>query len=663
MSDFLSENSDHANALRFLSIDMVERANSGHPGMPLGMADVMAVLFSQHLKFNPFNANWFDRDRLVLSAGHGCALLYAAMYLSGNPNMPLAELERFRQLGSKTPGHAEYDVETGVEATTGPLGQGLAMAVGMALTERILNARFGDALVGHKTYVICGDGCLAEGIGQEAISIAGHYQLKNLIVLFDDNGITIDGPTLLSTSENHILRFRAAGWNAISIDGHNLKAIDKAITEARTSDKPTLIACKTTIGYGVPDLAGSHKTHGSPLGSERIQATRNFLNWPHDPFVIPDNVLSEWQKFWVRNQPEYHRWNQEYKSKGKELSNYINNKSLDNLGEVLNELKADFIASITSEATRTSSGRVIDLLSRYMPNLLGGSADLGGSNNTKSAAQRDVLPSDYSGSYVNYGIREHIMAAMMNGIVLHGGLVPYSGTFLSFADYARPAIRLSALMKLGVIYIMTHDSIGLGEDGPTHQPVEHLASFRAMPNINVFRPCDAIETFEAWQIALNCRSTPSLIALTRQKLGQSRQNGDYNGANMVMHGGYIIKEFTHNLDLKVTIFATGSEVEIAFKVAITLEEQGYGTRVVSVPCMELLYQQDAEYQMMLTCNNSLKVAIEAACSFGWERLIGSHGLFFGVNTFGHSGKIEDLYQHFGLTDSNISSKILSVIGE
>ncbi|MDF3047452.1 MAG: transketolase [Candidatus Midichloriaceae bacterium] len=648
---------DLANAIRFLSIDMVEAANSGHPGMPLGMADVATTLYSKHLKFNPQDPTWFNRDRLILSAGHGCALLYSCLYLCGYKNMTIEELKRFRALGSLTPGHAEYDAEHGIEATTGPLGQGIAMAVGIAMSERILNARFGDSSVNHKTYVICGDGCLAEGIGQEAISIAGHYGLKNLIVLFDDNEVTIDGPTSLATSDDHIKRAEASGWNAFRINGHDVKAIDDAIAKAKASDKPTLIACRTKIGFGVPNMEGSCKTHGAPLGTAVVAATRENLEWKSTPFIIPENTLEQWRDFWKSNEAEYKEWQEKPHT---ELKNYLTQNPHQAANNALNELKKDLLNKPSDEATRVSSGRVITEISKTIPNLIGGSADLTSSNNTKSATQIDITKNDYSGSYINYGEREHVMAAIMNGIALHGALIPYGGTFLSFADYARPAIRLSAIMHVAPIYIMTHDSIGLGEDGPTHQPVEHLASFRAMPNINVFRPCDAVETLESWQLALQSRHTPSMLVLTRQKVKQLRVSNE-DATNKVSLGAYIIKECI--ADLKVTIFATGSEVSIAVGVAEKLENEKIGVRVISVPCMDLLWEQEPEYQMMLTCNSSLKVAIEAACRFGWERLIGSHGLFFGVDGFGHSAPASELYKHFGLTVEHISKRILSAIGE
>lgn len=648
-----------ANAVRFLSIDMVEKAKSGHPGMPMGMADVATVLYKHFLKFNPKDPSWFNRDRLVLSAGHGCALLYSCMYLSGYEHMTLDELKRFRQLGSKTPGHTEYDKEVGIDSTTGPLGQGFATAVGMAMAERILNARFGDDLVNHKTFVICGDGCLSEGIGQEAISIAGHYRLKNLIVLFDDNEITIDGPTSLSTSEDHVKRFMAAGWNATRVNGHDTNEVQAAIKEAMSSEKPTMIACRTQIGHGSPAVAGSSKAHGSPLGAAEAEATRKAMNWNYAPFEVPNNIIDTWRSFADRNRIDWDEWQKTFAEKGKELNAYLSQEYLKDISEHLLKMKKDALANPVSEASRVSSGKVIELLNTKVRNLIGGSADLSGSNNTQTKSHVVINKDYYGGDYINYGVREHAMAAMMNGLSLHGALVPYSGTFLSFTDYARPAMRLAALMEQGVIYIMTHDSIGLGEDGPTHQPIEHLASFRAMPNMHVFRPADLVETIECWDIALQTRSTPSILALSRQKLPQVRIGKEYD-SNKSALGAYVLKEFEN--DFKVTIFATGSEVHIALEAAVILESNMIGTRVISVPCMDLFFEQEAEYTMSLLCNNTLKVGIEAASSFGWERMIGSHGMFFGIDTFGHSAPAEDLYKHFGLTAQNVSGKVLKLLG-
>ena len=646
-----------ANAIRFLSIDMVEKAKSGHPGMPMGMADIATVLFKDFLRFNPNNPTWFNRDRFILSNGHGSALLYSCLYLAGYNKVTIEELKRFRQLGSLTAGHPEYHPECGIETTTGPLGQGLANAVGIALSERVLNSKFGDALINHKTYVFCGDGCLMEGISQEAISFAGHYKLKNLVVLFDDNSITIDGNTSLSTSDNQLKRFEASNWNAIAIDGHDHKKIKEALDWAQKSDKPVFIACKTVIGFGSPNKAGSHHAHGSPLGIEEVKLVKQNFKWAHQEFEIPKSILDEWRGFYKRNTSCYDEWINIYQHSGSKLKECLAKNYLSKVTDTIKKHIDNLLKNPTNEASRVSSGKVIESLAYIIPSFIGGSADLTGSNNTHIKSQPFISADNYNGSYIHYGIREHAMAAIMSGISLHGGLIPYGGTFLTFSDYARPAIRLSALMELPNIYIMTHDSIGLGEDGPTHQPVEHLASFRAMPNINVFRPADSVEAAECWELALLSQKTPSLISLTRQSIPQIRlQDKPVNQCSL---GAYIIKEFTHNL--KVSIFATGSEVTVALDTATLLESKGIGSRVISVPCMELLFKQDPEYIMMLTCNSSFKVAIEAAVSFGWEKLIGPHGLFIGMEYFGASAPIKDLYEHFGITPQKCYEKICTIL--
>ncbi|AIF80724.1 transketolase [endosymbiont of Acanthamoeba sp. UWC8] len=643
-------------AIRFLSMDMVEQAKSGHPGMPMGMADVATVLYKYFLKFNPKDPAWADRDRFILSAGHGSALLYSLLYLNGYEDINVEQLKNFRKLGSKTAGHPEYHLAKGIETSTGPLGQGLANGVGMALAERMLNAEFGDELVSHKTYVIVGDGCLAEGISQEAISIAGHLRLKNIIVLFDDNGITIDGSTNLSTSDNHLKRFEASNWNVKQIDGHNYDQIRQALEIAQTSDKPMFIACKTKIGFGSPTKEGKSSVHGSPLGAEEIAAIREKFNWQSPPFVIPERILNEWRSIAARNLDEYNRWNKEFNNNNKKdkLKSYLSGEIPLSFKQGSEAIKRKLcIEANTDEPSRKSSERIVELMAEHIENIRGGSADLTPSNNTKARNQSSVTPGDYSGRYIHYGIREHAMAAMMNGIVLHGGFIPYGGTFLAFSDYCRPAIRLSALMALRVIYVMTHDSIGLGEDGPTHQPVEHLAALRAIPNLLVFRPCDVIETLECWDIALNQQGTPSVLALSRQNLPQLRK--EYFKENHSALGAYVIKKEEN--ELKVTIFASGSEVSLALVVAGKLEEAGNGTRVISVPCMDLFKMQDKEYQVSLTCNNSLKVAIEAGVEQGWERLIGAHGIFIGMESFGESGTAAELFKHFGFDPENILNKI------
>lgn len=644
-------------AIRFLAADMVQKAKSGHPGMPLGMADVATVLFKDFLRFNPNDPNWSNRDRFILSAGHGSALQYALLYLTGYQDMTKHELENFRQLGSKTPGHPEYGIAQGIETTTGPLGQGLANSVGMSLAEAIFNARFGNELVNHKTYVICGDGCLMEGISQEAISLAGHLGLKNLILLFDDNEISIDGSTSLATSDDHMMRFQASNWNTYKINGHDYAEIFDVLKQAQSSTKPVFIACKTTIGFGAPTKAGTHHVHGSALGEQEINLMREKLNWSYPPFEIPSEVLNAWRNFWKRNEANHNAWQKIYKSSGQALKEYHQDVNKTKLAEIINKIKQDFIVNLQSEATRQSSGRVLSYLVKELPSLIGGSADLTGSNNTYVASQKVITKEDYTGSYIHYGVREHAMGAVMNGLSLYGGIIPYGGTFLTFTDYARPAIRLSALMKQRVVYVMTHDSIGLGEDGPTHQPVEHLAALRAIPNLYVYRPADAIETAECWELALANEHSPAILALSRQNLKPIRTSVDQ--INKCARGAYIIREAQN--ELKVTIFATGSEVEIAHTTAELLENNGQGVRVVSVPCMDLFFEQDMEYQMSFTCNKSLKVAIEAGVAQGWERLIGPHGMFFGVNTFGESAPYKEVYEHFGLTPGKIFTEITRAI--
>lgn len=641
-----------ANAVRFLSIDMVEKAKSGHPGMPMGMADVATILFKDFLKFNPKDPNWFNRDRFILSAGHGSALLYSLLYLTGYEDMTIDQLMNFRQIGSITPGHPEYGIATGIETTTGPLGQGISNAVGIALAERILNAKYGDGLVNHKTYVICSDGDLMEGISHEACSFAGHMKLNNLIVLYDSNKISIDGSTELSFSDNTAKRFEAYGWSVMQIDGHNESEIKSAIAGAQRSEKPVLIKCKTTIGFGSPGKEGSHEVHGSPLGADEVVETRRALEWQHKPFEVPDEILSKWRKFYERNL-------EEYKSHTKLFQNSVLKDELDktakaDISKFIVKLKE---SAASSEASRVSSGKVLDEIVQHFPLMIGGSADLTPSNNTKTKHHKEISAYNYDGNYIHYGVREHAMAAIMNGLALHG-LLPYGGSFLIFTDYARPAIRLSALMKLRVIYVMTHDSIGLGEDGPTHQPVEHLASLRAIPNMRVYRPSDAIETAECWELALANQSGPTILALSRQALKKQRHLG--NEANLAARGAYILKEAKH--DISVTIYATGSEVQIASETAELLEEKGHGVRVVSVPCLNTFFEQDMEYQMMFTCNKSLKVAIEAGSHFGWERVIGPHGLFVGVPTFGESAPYQKIYEHFGITPKEISLRIVGLLG-
>jgi len=627
---------DMANAIRALSMDAVEKAASGHPGMPMGMADVATVLFTRFLKFDPQLPHWPDRDRFILSAGHGSMLLYSLLHLTGYADMTLDELKRFRQLGSKTAGHPEYGHASGIETTTGPLGQGLGNSVGFALAERILNARFGDDLVSHYTYVVAGDGCLMEGISQEAISLAGHLKLQKLIVLWDDNSISIDGPTSLSTSENHVARFQAANWATLQVDGHDTDAIATALTKAHAHDRPTLIACKTTIGYGAPTKAGTAATHGSPLGKDEVAGTRAKLGWAHEPFVVPDAIRAAWAKAGQRGAADYAAWAKRHDASAHraEHDRLMARELPENFAATINELKSAIAAEAPKIATRQSSQKVIEALVPIMPELIGGSADLTGSNNTKAKSATQIKAGAYGGSYIYYGIREHEMAAAMNGLALHGGIVPFGGTFLVFTDYCRPSIRLAALMHQRVIYVMTHDSIGLGEDGPTHQPVEHLAALRAIPNLLVFRPADTMETAECWALAISAKNRPSILALTRQALPHLR--ADAAVANHCARGG------------KVTLIATGSEVSIAVEAREALEAQGIGTAVVSLPCWELFDEQPESYRREVL-GDGLRVGVEAAGGFGWERYLGTDGVFIGMKGFGASAPAPELYKHFGIT--------------
>lgn len=666
---------DMANAIRALSMDAVERAKSGHPGMPMGMADVATVLFTEFLRYDPKHPNWPDRDRFVLSAGHGSMLHYALLYLTGYADMTIEEIKNFRQWGAKTAGHPEFGHASGIETTTGPLGQGIANAVGMALAERALNAEFGDALVGHHTYAIAGDGCLMEGISHEAASLAGHLKLNKLIVLWDDNEISIDGATSLSVSDDQCARFKAYGWNTDAIDGHDAAAIRAAIARAQNSDKPSLIACRTVIGKGAPTKAGKSSCHGSPLGAEEITGARKNLDWPHAPFEIPEAILSAWRAAAVARAATYTQWQARFKTA--EKADAFAARMAGDLGEgwvtAVAALKTQLAANQPKEATRVSSQNTLEALVPQLPQLLGGSADLTGSNNTKTKAMVAFSPvvshpssvtskadsslttedwrlkTPFAGRYIYYGVREHAMAAAMNGIALHGGFIPYSGTFLVFADYCRPAIRLSALMQQRVIYVMTHDSIGLGEDGPTHQPVEHLASLRAIPNLNVFRPADATETAECWQLAIASPNTPSILALTRQNVPSVRT--EYVAENLCAKGAYVLRESSvAGRQSPVVLLATGSEVYLAVAAQAQLEAKGVATRVVSVPCMELFAQQTREYrQNILGDGTAIRIAIEAGIEQGWEKLLGEHGTFIGMKSFGASAPAEVLYQKFGIT--------------
>lgn len=638
-----------ANAIRFLSMDAVEKAQSGHPGLPMGMADVATVLFTRFMTHDPKNPHWPDRDRFVLSAGHGSMLLYSLLYLLGYEDITIEEIKNFRQLGSRTAGHPEYGHAAGIETTTGPLGQGLANAVGMALAERILNARFGSDLVDHYTYVIAGDGCLMEGISQEAIALAGHLRLSRLIVLFDDNGISIDGPVSLADSTDQCARFEASGWHTLRADGTDPEAIAAALEAARKSDRPTMIAFKTTIGFGAPTKAGTAKAHGSPLGAEEIAGARKALGWDAEPFVVPSEILDEWRLAGLRSAKERKAWEERLAAADAEIRGEFDRRMRGDLPEGFDSAIDAYKKRLASEkpkvATRKASEMALEVINEAVTETIGGSADLTGSNNTKTDAMKDIAPGDYSGRYIRYGVREHAMAAIMNGMALHGGVIPYGGTFLAFSDYARPAMRLASLMGIRSIFVMTHDSIGLGEDGPTHQPVEHLAALRAIPNMRVFRPADAVETAECWQLALHSRATPSTIALTRQGLPPVRT--EYEEENMCAHGAYELAAASN--EAKVTLFATGSEVEVAMAARQLLEDAGHPTRVVSVPCFELFAEQEKDYREAIIGTAPVKIAIEAGVRQGWEPFIGDDGIFIGMSGFGASAPYKDLYAHFGIT--------------
>lgn len=638
-----------ANAIRFLSMDAVEKANSGHPGLPMGAADIATVLYTRFLTHDPKHPHWPDRDRFVLSAGHGSMLLYSLLYLSGYEDITLDEIRNFRQLGSRTAGHPEYGHAAGIETTTGPLGQGLANAVGMAMAERILNARFGDELVDHHTYVLAGDGCLMEGISQEAIALAGHLRLNKLIVMWDDNDISIDGPVSLADSTDQAKRFQASGWNTLAADGHDPDAIAAAIEQARASDRPTLVAFKTKIGFGAPTKAGTNKVHGSPLGAEEIAATRKALGWEAEAFVVPSDILDDWRLAGLRSAKERKEWEKRLAAADADTRTEFERRMSGELPAALEAAMADYKRKLASDkpkvATRKSSEMALEVVNAAVPETVGGSADLTGSNNTKTSQTKPISAADFSGRYIHYGIREHGMAAAMNGITLHGGLIPYGGTFLTFSDYARPAMRLASLMGIRTIFVMTHDSIGLGEDGPTHQPVEHLAALRAIPNHYVFRPADAMETAECWQLALASTGTPSTLALTRQNLPALRT--EYSSDNLCELGAYEIA--TASDDALVTIFASGSEVEIALAARAALEKKGHPSRVISVPCFELFAKQDANYRAAILGTSPVKVAIEAGIRQGWDTFIGADGIFIGMEGFGASAPAEQLYKHYGIT--------------
>ena len=654
---------DMANAIRALAMDAVEKADSGHPGMPMGMADVATVLFTRFLKFDAAHPDWPDRDRFVLSAGHGSMLLYALLYLTGYPEMELDELKHFRQLGSRTPGHPEYGHAPGIETTTGPLGQGLGNAVGMALAERLLNSRHGEEIVSHHTYCVAGDGCLMEGLSHEAISLAGHLKLGRLIVLFDDNAISIDGPTSLSVSDDQIERFRASHWHTARIDGHDPEAVALAIENARAvTDKPSLIACRTVIGYGAPSKAGTAATHGSPLGEEEVAGAREKLGWRHHPFEVPKPILASWRAAGVRHREAYEAWTAAAKrlnaSIRAELTDPIDEKVGAAIVATLATVKADFTREGAKLATRQSSQKVLEKLMPVVPGLIGGSADLTGSVGTLTKQHGIVKPGDFAGNYIHYGVREHAMAAAMNGMALHGGIVPYGGTFLVFSDYCRPSIRLSALMQQRVIYIMTHDSIGLGEDGPTHQPVEHLAALRAIPNLNVMRPADAVECAECWELALLSAKTPSVLALTRQGVPLLRTV--HTEENLSAKGAYVLNEPKGGRD--VTLIGTGSELALAVQAAKALEGEGLRAAVVSMPCFELFTAQSESYRNAVL-GSAPRVGVEAAIEFGWKNWLGPDGAFVGMRGFGASAPAQALYKHFGITAEAVVAAARELIGK
>jgi transketolase len=647
-----------ANALRVLAMDAVERAKSGHPGMPMGMADVATVLFRDFLKFDAADPDWPDRDRFVLSAGHGSMLLYGLLHLTGYAEMTLDELKHFRQLGSRTAGHPEYGHAKGIETTTGPLGQGIGNAVGMAIAERLLAAQFGADLVDHRTYAICGDGCLMEGISHEAISLAGHLKLAKLTLLWDDNSISIDGSTALAVSDDQVARFKASGWNAEHVDGHDTDAVAAALARAQKSDRPSFIACRTTIAFGAPTKAGTAAAHGAPLGAAEIAGARERLGWPYPPFVVPEEIRAPWRAIGRRGAPAAAQWRQRLDAAPAEKRAEFLRRQSGTLpsgsAAAIEQAREKFAAEAPKLATRQCSNLVIEALAPAMPELVGGSADLTGSNLTKAKSQKPVTPEDFAGNYIHYGVREHGMAAAMNGIAVHRGLIPYGGTFLIFTDYCRPAIRLSALMKQRVIYVMTHDSIGLGEDGPTHQPVEQLAALRAIPNLLVFRPADGVETAECWALALSEPHAPSVLSLTRQGIPTLRRGAQ--GDNLCARGAYVIAE--SDGPRQVTLLATGSEVHLALAARETLKGKGVAAAVVSMPCWELFDRQDAAYRGSVL-GSAPRLAIEAASAFGWSHYVGEAGTVIGMPGFGASAPAEELYPHFGITAEKLVEAALA----
>ena len=652
-----------ANAIRFLSIDAVQKANSGHPGLPMGMADVATVLFKYYLRFNPKNPSWINRDRFILSAGHGSMLLYSLLYLTGYKSISIKDIQNFRKLNSVCAGHPEYEKNTGIETTTGPLGQGLSNAVGMTIAEEVMKKNFGASLINHKTYVIASDGDFMEGISHEAMSLAGHLKLKNLIVFFDNNKISIDGPTSLTVSDNYKKRFESYGWSFQEINGHNEKEISKAIKKSLSSKKPSLISCKTIIGYGSPNKAGKSSSHGAALGDEEVKLVRKKLKWKYKPFEIPKEILNEWKKIGEKGILQEKKWNTIFNKKSKkikdELSRVINDKLPKSIEKIIYEQKKKIFNLKPDVASRQSSAFVLEGITNNIPELIGGSADLSGSNNTNTKHSVVIKPSNFKGNYIHYGVREHAMAGIMNGMALHKGIIPYGGTFLIFLDYCKPSLRLSALMGLKVIYIFSHDSIGLGEDGPTHQPIEHLAHLRAIPNLNVFRPADTIETLECWELALKNSNTPSVIALSRQKLPFITET--LTQKNMSSLGAYEIKK--NNPNPEITLIASGSEIKIAIEAFNKLKDLNINTKVVSMPCQELFNNQSKEYKEKILEKDSLKISIEASSVFGWEKYVGNKGSSIGMQSFGKSAPIKDLYEHFNITSNKIVELAKKMLGK
>ncbi len=650
-----------ANAIRFLSIDAVQKANSGHPGMPMGMSDVATVLFKYHLRFNPKNPEWINRDRFVLSAGHGSMLLYSLLYLTGYKSVSIEDIKNFRKLNSICAGHPEYKKGTGIETTTGPLGQGLGNSVGLAIAEEIFRKKFGSSLINNKTYVIASDGDLMEGLSHEAMSLAGHLKLKNLIVLFDNNKISIDGSTTLSVSDNFKKRFEGYGWNFQEINGHNEKQISNAIKKACKSNKPNIISCKTVIGFGSPNKSGKASSHGSPLGDDEIALVRKKLKWNNKPFEIPDNILESWREIGGKGMKLEDEWNQILSKKNEkikiELKNFIYNSNFDKIQKIINDEKIKYYESKPSMATRQCSSLVIESISESMPQLIGGSADLSGSNNTKTKNSKVISSKNFNGNYIHYGVREHGMAAAMNGLALYSGLVPFGGTFLIFSDYCKPSIRLSALMGLNVIYIFSHDSIGLGEDGPTHQPIEQLSGLRSIPNLNVFRPADINETLECWEIALKSKNTPSVIALSRQKLPYI--NPSLKNENKCALGAYQVNLTSH--ESRVTLIASGSEVELALETQKELKENNIDSKVVSIPCHEIFDKQNEAYKNQILEPDNIIITIEAGSINCWNKYIGAKGLSLGIDKFGESAPYKEVYNHFNLTSNKIVNLVQKML--